>query len=193
MPNVRCQRKTSRWSVCGGHVAHSTDGMGRVVASCERCARRAAGVCRDCPCRVAGTVGRATRCATCKKLAAHASTDRYKQAHRKQVLARARTYARAHQTERIAYNRLWRRARPEKKKQYQRDQRARYPEQVRQYYRTYYHAHKGAVAAPTPRLCMDGCGVPVDGRTKRCPACRRVLRSAARQALAERMTRERAA
>jgi hypothetical protein len=28
MPNVRCQRKTSRWSVCGGHVAHSTDGMG---------------------------------------------------------------------------------------------------------------------------------------------------------------------
>lgn len=38
---------------------------GRLVESCPACARMAKGVCRDCPRRVYGTVGKARRCAAC--------------------------------------------------------------------------------------------------------------------------------
>lgn len=42
---------------------------GRVETSCPQCDRRRAGICRDCPQPVYGTVGKAIRCASCARRA----------------------------------------------------------------------------------------------------------------------------
>src|SRR4051812_37594755 len=52
---------------CGGILEYSIDTVGRVVEKCPLCERRRAGICRDCPARVEGEVGKALRCARCKR------------------------------------------------------------------------------------------------------------------------------
>lgn len=71
-----CQRRAGR-QVCGGTLRDLVDGLGRVVRSCERCARRKAGLCRDCPRPVEGRIGDALRCTRCKT----AHNKRYNTAH----------------------------------------------------------------------------------------------------------------
>lgn len=55
------------------------DRLGRLQWECPRCARRKAGLCADCPRTVAGTVGKAERCARCRRLQLRADQTRYRQ------------------------------------------------------------------------------------------------------------------
>lgn len=50
-------------STCGATLDTRTDGRGGVIVECPRCARQARGICADCSAPVAGTVGKALRCA----------------------------------------------------------------------------------------------------------------------------------
>lgn len=54
-------------ATCSGTLIFGTDQLGRVTSHCPSCARRRAGVCAECPKPVTGTVGRALRCAGCKR------------------------------------------------------------------------------------------------------------------------------
>lgn len=65
--SAACAVKLSGGHPCGGALTFVTDAIGRLVPSCARCVRRVAGVCQDCPRRVDGTVGRALRCAACRR------------------------------------------------------------------------------------------------------------------------------
>ena len=62
--STRCAR-----GYCGDLLVAVQDSLGRVALACPRCGRRARGVCRDCPRPVAGTVGKAVRCAACAQRA----------------------------------------------------------------------------------------------------------------------------
>lgn len=74
-----CTVKRGGGRPCGGALTFRTDSLGRLVASCARCTRRAAGVCRDCPRPVAGTVGKADRCAPCRARALRDADERWKE------------------------------------------------------------------------------------------------------------------
>jgi hypothetical protein len=91
---------------------------GRVIATCRMCERRKRGICRDCHLPVAGTVGRALRCAVHKLAATRLSQAQHRDENREAVNERARLAAQ--QPERRARNLLVKRLRrllqPEKVK-----------------------------------------------------------------------------
>lgn len=76
---MTCGYKLGAGTTCGGTLTFSTDRIGRVRERCARCDRRKAGLCADCPRRVVGTVGKALRCAGCKKRALARNTRRWKE------------------------------------------------------------------------------------------------------------------
>lgn len=82
---VRCLKPT-----CRAVYAVTTDGAGRVVGDCPRCARKRAGVCRDCPNRTASTRHvRCTSCARARKLERNRVRDRERYPKRRRhVIAR---------------------------------------------------------------------------------------------------------
>ena len=61
-----CVMKRGKHWVCGGTVREVVDRLGRVEPVCDRCERRMAGVCRDCPRKVSGRVGHAVYCTPCR-------------------------------------------------------------------------------------------------------------------------------
>lgn len=63
----RCDVRRPGGRLCPGVLTFHTDTLGRVHWTCPRCARRHAGRCADCPCDVDGQVGKAERCARCRK------------------------------------------------------------------------------------------------------------------------------
>lgn len=62
---------------CAGLLEHEMRPGGAVVTRCPRCDRRRAGLCRDCPRPVYGTVGKAMRCADCAREARRVSEARW--------------------------------------------------------------------------------------------------------------------
>lgn len=77
-------------------VQFGTDGRGNVIEvnECPCTERRLRGLCMDCPAPVEGQVGRALRCARCKKVAAAAAYRRYRKKHPEKVAAlQRRRYA----------------------------------------------------------------------------------------------------
>lgn len=58
---------------CGAVLDLATDGQGRVVATCPKCARTRRGLCRECPARV---TGRARWCPTCVRARRRATEQR---------------------------------------------------------------------------------------------------------------------
>lgn len=48
MPRAKCDKHRGGGKVCGGPLRFRTDGIGRVVADCDWCARIARGQCRHC-------------------------------------------------------------------------------------------------------------------------------------------------
>lgn len=70
MSAPRCtKRKRNRGTVCGAELVERRDLIGRLSWDCPACARRAAGICADCPRPVDGVVGRAERCKGCRAAA----------------------------------------------------------------------------------------------------------------------------
>lgn len=63
---MKCTVKIARNTLCGGTIELGTDSIGRLVESCPGCDRRRAGICRLCPRRVVGTVGKALYCSECR-------------------------------------------------------------------------------------------------------------------------------
>lgn len=166
---------------CGGTLLTDIDALGRTVVRCPQCERRRAGICRDCPRPVAGTVGRALRCAAC--------ADRRRRAQIRQSVARHAEEIRAKNRQRfreqnadprararlLEYKRLWRKANPDKV----RAQKQRYVERhgangasaYIRYHRRYNatpaarakrHAATAAAAAerPAPRCRQCGREIP---------------------------------
>lgn len=112
-----CQRREGRFGVCGGMLATDVDSLGRTVVRCERCERRRRGICRDCPARVYGTVGRALRCARCAECATRESIRRSEQLHKEERRKRALEAYHAdaeRKARKLAYKRAWRKANPDK-------------------------------------------------------------------------------
>lgn len=109
--------------ICRGILREETDGLGRLVVRCPQCERRLAGLCRDCPRPVYGTIGKATRCAPCAARAKREAIRRYENSHREKKLARARKRYRtdaALRAHRAELARAWRAKNPDKVRWYKR-------------------------------------------------------------------------
>lgn len=109
---------------CGGFLEF-TSVAGKVVESCPRCTRRRAGICRDCPSRVEGSI-KAIRCKACKAARRREQErDRMRDPElhaRRTGLARKRYKQRSPQrvAERAQYSREWRKAHPDRVKKWKR-------------------------------------------------------------------------
>lgn len=66
------------------------DRLGRVAFVCDGCARRRAGICAMCPCKVSGTIGKTKYCVAHRKLAKLTHNDRWLAANREERNTRAR-------------------------------------------------------------------------------------------------------
>jgi len=85
MSAIRCPRR-----YCGALLHITTDGMGHVVSTCPLCERKAHGLCRDCPRRLADS--HAFRCSSCAKarhLTLARERDRKRYPHRRKSVLRA--------------------------------------------------------------------------------------------------------
>jgi hypothetical protein len=107
---------------CRARLLFTIDRLGRSVATCPQCARRKAGICRDCPAPVAGTIGKSLRCAVHTAAARLEAGRRYTNWHREERNAahrkrskRPEVRARKRET-----RKAWAQARPEKVTQYRR-------------------------------------------------------------------------
>jgi hypothetical protein len=94
---------------------------GSVVESCSRCARRRAGICRDCPQKVHGAIGKALRCEACNRRTRRANEKK----HRSDPDVRRRLNAKARRRRiedpsyaerRRAGSRTWTQKNPERKR-----------------------------------------------------------------------------
>lgn len=112
-----CQHRHGS-GVCGGALEYRTDRIGRLLTHCPRCARRKAGLCRDCPRPVYGTLGVAIRCHACNLRKQQENARAYRQRNREERNARWRARYRetpAEQKAQVAVKRrLWRLANPDK-------------------------------------------------------------------------------
>jgi hypothetical protein len=81
----RCERVT-----CRGKLLFGFDPLGRTTVRCLQCERRKAGICRDCPAPVSGTVGRALRCEPCKVRAMELQDRRHALRYREEYNERNR-------------------------------------------------------------------------------------------------------
>lgn len=89
-----CQYKLGGQHTCGAVLVDLINRLGQHIVFCEACARREAGICRDCPRPVHGAVGRALRCAVCRTRHAEEAHQRWLRNNIEAVRARSRTYAR---------------------------------------------------------------------------------------------------
>lgn len=78
-----CAVRLGPYLSCGGALENRTDRLGRVTPHCERCERRALGICRDCPRTVYGTVGKCLFCRACKKRQFAVQTRKWNRANAK--------------------------------------------------------------------------------------------------------------
>lgn len=131
---------------------------GKLLEVVEQCtcpeSRRLAGICRDCPRPVEGAVGRALRCAACKRAAALEASRRWRERNPDQVEAANKAHnAKRRAAEGRAQRREWEREyrnrpevkerrrkqrrrialkHPERKAEQHRRYKERYPERVRE-------------------------------------------------------------
>lgn len=180
-----CQRRQGP-GVCGGLLEDRVDrARGTVVRECPRCARRLAGLCRDCPRPVEGTRGRAIRCASCKARAQQAAHERFvaRHADRLREKARAAYQDPAVRARRNTYKRLYRQARREQVRREKRRAALRHNaarERMLAYHRKYNAARRSAKAeaqrlrerelTPAPQPICVGCARPIPGYDHR-PEC----------------------
>ncbi|HEY7236543.1 MAG TPA: hypothetical protein VH539_20445 [Gemmatimonadaceae bacterium] len=170
-----CPRRQGS-STCGGRIRVDVVEFGKTKLTCERCERRTRGICRDCPARVYGQVGKAIRCARCARVATREAVRASEARHHDERIEKSRAYYRDNEEvrrRRNEYKRAWRKANPEKvraqKKRYV-DRHAANPNsrynRYHKKYRTRYREQKRelerdrlqAVAAPrTARPCTR-CG-----------------------------------
>lgn len=132
---------------CGGVVESVVLLSGQVRSHCARCVRFRAGICRDCPGRVDGTVGKAKRCRACRRRAMADAQRTYRRRHLEEVRARDRAWRQspAQREHKRAYDRAYRRRYPLKEALAKRRQMARtwhgyksreaYVAHYREYYR----------------------------------------------------------
>ena len=108
--------------ICRGQLVFTTDALGRLVASCPQCARRLAGICRDCPAPVEGFRGKATRCASCKLLAKRAQAELSHRRHHEDRLRRARAQSKepARRARKYLTRKAWAARNPDRVKQHKR-------------------------------------------------------------------------
>jgi hypothetical protein len=108
---------------CRARLEFTTDRLiGRTLVRCRQCERRKAGICRDCPAPVEGTVGKAYRCAPCKERARITDGRRNQARHREERNARARLWSKRPEAlaKKAAAKRAWAAKNPEKIKAYRR-------------------------------------------------------------------------
>lgn len=183
MPGEVCLR-----AHCGYRLQFTTDTFGRTIARCDWCERRRRGICRDCPSRVGGTIGKALRCARCKREARRAAARRYDNGHREHRARRDHERSAASRARHNAKRRQWRKAHPDQVKAQKRRASLRQSLRRLQYWRHYNARHReGRRAAELRRYyrlhpvrpscrCTD-CGArvswtPGHGRPpRRCDAC----------------------
>lgn len=134
-----CPARIGRHGTCGAVLESRTDGAGALVISCPRCDRRRRGICRDCPAPVAGAIGKALRCAACKRRANLDALERYQREHRAELRERARAYSQREdvRARKIEYKRLYRAAHPEKVRGYKRKEALQQSARTREYHRRY--------------------------------------------------------
>lgn len=179
-----CQRRFGRFEVCGSVLETIVLRGGTTRTSCPRCERFKAGICRDCPARVAGRVRKARRCAACTEEAHHESIVKYRTNNRRLVNRRAKLAARANWKRNADYKRLWRLAYPEKVAAQKRRYYLRQPQTAYEYQherRKTHHPH-----FEESRFCVGGCGFTMYGRAKKCEACKESLRVSALRMLQRR-------
>lgn len=179
-----CPRKFGRFGTCGTVLEHVIV-QGRVVVVCAGCDRMARGICRDCPRRVDGQVGKARYCAEHKRLADAKHAAKYRATHRPELAARAkRAYQEDEQKrqERIARNKRWRMLNPDGVKAQKRRHALKQSERDREYMRQYREKHRERINAAERaryygvaplRTCIEpGCDIVVTGRKKKCSRCK---------------------
>lgn len=167
---------------------------GETVPFCPTCERKRHGICTDCHTEpVAGTVGKALRCALCMRLARHEAESRYRAIHGRTKRAKARQYARDHTEERRAYKRLYRKIKPTRVAQWKRESYERNREKALAYHREYNakraaekreHERLRNAGQLPPRTCLT-CETVLTGRPKRCDPCKNADRKAAREAISQ--------
>ncbi|HET8772050.1 MAG TPA: hypothetical protein VFM71_13785 [Gemmatimonadaceae bacterium] len=182
-----CTHREGPHGRCGGLLEDRVVN-GRVVRSCPRCARRKAGICRDCPRPVYGQVGKALRCAACKARSVAMQTKKSEAAHRAEKRARARELWLAMPAEererRAILKRAWRKAHPDKVKAQKRREALRQSPHARAYHQRYREARKGQRSAVAMGHACLGCGEWIPrGRAKKCGPCRQRTRDEARALL----------
>lgn len=93
---------------CRATMTEVMDRLGRLSWRCDVCARRKAGVCKHCPRKVVGTVGRSHFCAECRAAKKKVVRRAWINANRDKVRKSSRKYRRKNrQTHRAACKR-WR-------------------------------------------------------------------------------------
>lgn len=185
-----CQRRQGAGR-CGATLADATDRtLGIVQRECPACARREAGICRDCPRPVEGQRGKATRCAACKRVATRAAERRFALRHRDELNAKSKAYARglsgAKRARRLAVKAAWRKANPDKVRAYKQRERTARAEAISEYHRAYRERNRERIRererrrsrarAIKSRLACADCNAPIPrpavGRpAARCDAC----------------------
>jgi hypothetical protein len=141
-----CQRRQGRGR-CGARLEEVMAPLGRVRVVCPACARRLAGVCRDCPRPVDGARGRAIRCAACRERAQQIANQRSEAGRREIKNRKARQRFRQDAEARARKNaasRAWRMKNPEKVREHKRRDWLRRRETCLAYQRQYNEARREA-------------------------------------------------
>lgn len=113
--STRCQRRAGT-GICNTLFDITVVG-GRTITRCSACERRERGLCRDCPRRVEGTIGRALRCAEHKETARQAQMRASEERHREKYNAASRRYYQENpevRRRRNEYKKAYRKAHPDK-------------------------------------------------------------------------------
>ena len=193
-PALLARGKPCRWPLASRFV------HGETVPFCAQCDRKARGICIDCQVApVVGTIGKALRCALCRKLENAAAQDRWRHRHPKKVKQMWRRRKAKLQADPAQYEamlerkRLWRKANPkkvakhkakesrsERAQAYYAEYRAKYRERRREQMREYERRKRAGEITSHP--CVR-CGTSITGRPKKCAPCKQAEYQQARRVL----------